>query len=121
MCDGNHYLYYYREDYRRAWEERITHDTLRTGATVRRTSAGSAALESAGFARADRACQRQRRDCYWGVDPTPINEIARELPLSRQLRPEWDVETLTRLGLREIQVMRLEQPLTYIFILCGVR
>lgn len=23
---GNHYLYYYREDYRREWEERITHD-----------------------------------------------------------------------------------------------
>jgi SAM-dependent methyltransferase len=84
VCDGNHYLYYYREDYRRAWEERLTHDTR-------------------------------------GVDPTPINEIARGLPLSRQLRPEWDVETLTKLGLREIHVRRMEQPLTYNFVLSGVR
>ena len=84
MCDGNHYLYYYREDYRRAWEERTTRDTR-------------------------------------GVDPTQINEIARELPLSRQLRPEWDVETIAKLGFREIQVRRVEQQLTYNFILSGVR
>ncbi len=37
---------------------------LRTGATARRASAGSAALESVGFARAGRACAKaQRRDC----------------------------------------------------------
>ena len=35
----------------------------RTGATPLCGSAGSAALESGGFARAGRGCQRQRRDC----------------------------------------------------------
>lgn len=41
-----------------------------------------------------------------GVDPTPINEIARGLPLSRKLRPEWDEECLTGLGLRLQNVRR---------------
>ena len=33
-----------------------------------------------------------------GVDPAPINAIAANLPLSRVDRPQWDVETLLRLG-----------------------
>lgn len=33
-----------------------------------------------------------------GVDSTPINEIAKDLPLSREYRPEWDVKTLLSLG-----------------------
>ena len=38
---------------------------LRTGAAPQSGSAGSAALESVGFARAGRACTDvQRRDCY---------------------------------------------------------
>ena len=37
--------------------------TIRTAAHAKRVG-GSAARESKGFARAGRACQRQRRDCY---------------------------------------------------------
>lgn len=33
-----------------------------------------------------------------GVDPTPIDEIARSLPLSREYRPAWDIKTLLELG-----------------------
>lgn len=76
VADGNHYLYYYHEDYKRARE-----------------------LRNSGA-----------HPCY-GVDPTPINEIARDLPLSRQLRPQWDTNTLTALGLLDIQV----QPSTSSF------
>lgn len=39
-----------------------------------------------------------------GVDPTPINEIARDLPLSRVLRPKWDIEKLLELGMVQIAV-----------------
>lgn len=42
-------------------------------------------------------------NCY-GVDATPINEIARELPLSREHRPEWDVTTLIALGMAQLNV-----------------
>lgn len=37
-----------------------------------------------------------------GVDITPINEIAKALPLSRKQRPAWDVNTLIRLGCDEV-------------------
>ncbi|NLV86561.1 MAG: methyltransferase domain-containing protein [Clostridiales bacterium] len=39
-----------------------------------------------------------------GVDPTPINEIARDLPLSRVLRPKWDIDKLLELGMVQIAV-----------------
>ena len=42
-------------------------------------------------------------DCY-GVDPTPINNIARDLPLSKEHRPAWDVKTLLALGIKHLQV-----------------
>lgn len=100
VCDGNHYLYYYDEDYRKAWESEVkagrgTHDTR-------------------------------------GVDPTPINEIARDLPLSRQRRPEWDEIALGQLGLRDIRVKRFDKPwqdpdtgeirsLTATFCLSGIK
>lgn len=42
-------------------------------------------------------------NCY-GVDTTPINEIARELPLSHEHRPEWDVNTLIALGMAQLNV-----------------
>ena len=43
--------------------------SLRTAATARRASGGSAGLESAGFAPAGRACAKaQRRDCWlWEI------------------------------------------------------
>lgn len=37
-------------------------------------------------------------DKNYGVDPTPINEIARNLPLSNERRPIWDLNTLLNLG-----------------------
>ena len=40
-----------------------------------------------------------------GVDPKPIDDIARDLPLSRIERPEWDVEVFTKLGAAEISVV----------------
>ncbi len=54
------------------------------------------------YRRARELQSRGSHPCY-GVDPTPINNIARDLPLSRQLRPDWDVRTLAELGLRNIQ------------------
>ena len=78
VCDGNHYLHYYHEDYRRERAQALAQ--------------GRAAEHSTG-----------------GVDPAPINEIARELPLSRELRPEWDERTLSALGLRRINVRRFER------------
>lgn len=44
-----------------------------------------------------------KHDCY-GVDPTPINNIARGLPLSKERRPDWDVQTLLSLGMKELHV-----------------
>lgn len=63
VMDGNHYLYYYDELYRRASEQ-----------------------------------SRKTHGCCYGVDPAPIDEIARDLPLSRQRRPEWDARALIALG-----------------------
>lgn len=40
----------------------------------------------------------------FGVDPIPINEIARHLPLSKQRRPYWDMETLLKLGAERMNV-----------------
>lgn len=39
-----------------------------------------------------------------GVDPTPINEIARDLPLSKVLRPKWDIEKLLELCMVRLAV-----------------
>jgi len=37
-----------------------------------------------------------------GVDPTPINEIARNLPLSKEHRPQWDLEVLSKAGMEKV-------------------
>lgn len=39
-----------------------------------------------------------------GVNPNMISEIARELPLSKELRPEWDITTFRKLGITIMQV-----------------
>lgn len=44
-----------------------------------------------------------QHSCH-GVDPTPINEIARKLPLSHEYRPAWDVAKLLELGLERAEV-----------------
>lgn len=46
----------------------------------------------------------RRHSNIYGVDPTPINEIARDLPLSHEYRPDWDVKVMEKLGLENIDV-----------------
>ena len=47
---------------------------------------------------------RHNPDFMLGVDPAPIHAIAANLPLSRVDRPQWDVETLLKLGARNVTV-----------------
>ncbi len=77
VMDGNHYLYYYDDLYRRA----------------------------------NRSSDGTHGSCY-GVDPTPINEIARNLPLSHERRPEWDLHTLLDLGVGKLQTETY--PMTFL-------
>ncbi len=96
VADGNHYLYYYDEDYKKARNEYYSKDNSHTR----------------------------------GVDPTPINEIARELPLSKLRRPDWDISELLELGMESVSVQTgrrsytdtetgAEKSLIFDFILCG--
>lgn len=39
-----------------------------------------------------------------GVNPKIIDDIARELPLSKEYRPQWDVDQMLRLGMDNINV-----------------
>lgn len=81
ICDGNHYLYCYDEDYRRAREASMV-----SGHT-------------------DHHIMK-------GVDPTPINEIARGLPLSKVHRPKWDLIALSDVGFVIDSVRRQTQTFT---------
>lgn len=65
----------------------------------------------------------------YGVDPTPINEIARNLPLSKKYRPQWDLETLSDAGMEKVfldvkeesfvdEVSGEEQSLVSDFLIC---
>ena len=47
-----------------------------------------------------------------GVDPAPIDEIARTLPLSSKARPDWDEETLARIGFEDIRAERFMEDYT---------
>ena len=38
-----------------------------------------------------------------GVKTNVIDDLARELPLSRKLRPQWDEEVLKQLGAKEVK------------------
>ena len=48
-----------------------------------------------------------------GVDPARMEAIAWNLPLSREDRPEWDVQTLERLGAVDIRVSVEKQSARY--------
>lgn len=54
---------------------------------------------------ADRAATRQMdiRDEYINTDIDAMEEIARGVPLSRELRPEWDEKVLRDVGFLDIQ------------------
>lgn len=44
------------------------------------------------------------KHCY-GVDPAPINNIAKNLPLSKHHRPEWDLKAFLKLGAENIKIV----------------
>lgn len=54
-----------------------------------------------------RGTNREPQNLY-GVDPTPINSIARDLPLSRMHRPVWDIRCLHAQGADTVELCRLE-------------
>jgi ubiquinone/menaquinone biosynthesis C-methylase UbiE len=68
ILDGNYYLHYYSEEYRDAKEA---------------------------FEAQDRAVSHRY---MLGVDPTPIDTIAKALPLSREIRPAWDISCFIDAG-----------------------
>ena len=72
--DGNHYLHYYDDTYARFRE-------------LRKKAMGD----------------KPHRNML-GVDPKPIDDLARDFPLSKVERPAWDVGCLTKAGAAEINV-----------------
>ena len=46
--------------------------------------------------------EKNLEDYYTGTDTERMESIARQVPLSRQKRPQWDVETLKNAGLTDI-------------------
>lgn len=54
----------------------------------------------------EQGANREPQNLY-GVDPTPINTIARKLPLSRIHRPVWDIRCLHALGADTVELCRL--------------
>ena len=73
--DGNHYLFYYSERYAKFRE-------------LKRKQLGD-----------------KPHKFMLGVDPKPIDDIARDMPLSKIERPGWDVDIFTKLGASEINVV----------------
>ncbi len=73
--DGNHYLHYYNDKYAKFRE-------------LRKKELGD-----------------KPHRFMLGVDPKPIDDIARDLPLSRIERPGWDVEVFAGMGASEIDVV----------------
>ena len=45
----------------------------------------------------------------YGVDPSPINEIAKTLPLSCEKRPEWDAKILPKIGFIDVECHAYDQ------------
>lgn len=74
VIDANHYLHYYNAQYKKM------HDELRKHA------------------------EQNYGHVHMQVDPTPIDEIARDLPLSREIRPEWDMGMFRELGVTVMQI-----------------
>lgn len=47
-----------------------------------------------------------------GVQTATIDQIAKELPLSKKIRPRWDVDTLERLGAEKVETEVLKEEKT---------
>lgn len=58
------------------------------------------------YAMAERMTRRlsNDHDHIQGVDPGIMQDIARNLPLSRERRPQWDVDTLIEMGVKNLVV-----------------
>jgi len=52
-----------------------------------------------------------RHSACYGVDPTPMNEIARDLPLSRVLRPKWDIDWFLSQDVDHLEVQVAKEKL----------
>lgn len=70
--DGNYYLHYYDEEYRKEYEIRQMH-------------------------------HGDEHKYIGNVDVNIINQVARDLPLSRQKRPQWDMNLLLEMGARRLE------------------
>jgi len=58
-----------------------------------------------GKADADRGMGRVKEHAHMnGVDPSIIEEIAEDLPLSSIRRPQWDLDVLMRLGVQHVSI-----------------
>lgn len=89
--DGNMYLYHHDEEYAALREERMR-QMQKEGQNANR----------------DGLHGKHNVD---GVDFSVIEEIARDLPMSRTRRPQWDFETLIRVGFRDIRIIIRGEPL----------
>jgi SAM-dependent methyltransferase len=102
IFDGNHYLHLYDEDYARMESEKE-----------------------------DKGGRGASHQDVLGVDTNIIKEIARDLPLSKERRPQWDVDVLIKLGAASITIEMEgnktryvkkddgEESLPFNFILCA--
>jgi ubiquinone/menaquinone biosynthesis C-methylase UbiE len=74
LFDGNYFLNLYDDNYKKPFEEFIKNNK-----------------------------QEEPRD-YQGADPKILHDIAKELPLSKQRRPQWDVDTFLNLGVKSVKI-----------------
>ena len=90
IFDANHYLHYFDEEYDQAREtikqKRIQEECMKkeNGVLTKIAVEGHKYMD--------------------GVNPKIIDDIARELPLSKEYRPQWDVNQMLRLGMDNINV-----------------
>ncbi|MDO5861594.1 MAG: metalloregulator ArsR/SmtB family transcription factor [Thermoplasmata archaeon] len=83
VVDGNYYLDIYDEDYRKRKEYFDLKNGRETGLHYR-TNVNH-------------------------VDTNIIRELSKELPLTKERRPKWDVETLLGLGMSDIHIKSLDK------------
>ena len=91
-------------------------------------------LYDEGYAQAEKIEQKEIKHRYIGnVDTNIIKNIAKELPLSKERHPQWDVNTLIEMGVQSIQVdtdgrdsYQIEQQgellyLPFSFLICATK
>ena len=48
--------------------------------------------------------ESEKPQMYQGADPRILTDFAKDLPLSKERRPSWDVSTLIKLGIKHVEV-----------------